>query len=42
MAPDADAVWANADLIVKVKEPIEPEWKRIRAGQILFTRSSSF
>ena len=35
--PDADAVWAEADLIVKVKEPIEPEWNRIRAGQTLFT-----
>ena len=37
IAPDADAVWAKADLIVKVKEPIEPEWGRIRAGQTLFT-----
>ncbi|SMF97538.1 alanine dehydrogenase [Methylomagnum ishizawai] len=35
--PDADSVWAGADLIVKVKEPIEPEWKRIRSGQTLFT-----
>ena len=33
----ADAVWASADLIVKVKEPIEPEWKRIRPGQVIFT-----
>jgi alanine dehydrogenase len=33
----ADAVWAAADLIVKVKEPIEPEWKRIRPGQAIFT-----
>ena len=37
IAADADAVWAAADLIVKVKEPIEPEWKRIRPGQIIFT-----
>ena len=37
IAPDADAVWANADLIVKVKEPIEPEWRRINAGQTVFT-----
>ena len=37
IAQDADAVWASADLIVKVKEPIEPEWKRIRPGQIIFT-----
>jgi len=34
---DADVVWAAADLIVKVKEPIEPEWKRIRSGQVIFT-----
>jgi alanine dehydrogenase len=37
IAQDADAVWAAADLIVKVKEPIEPEWKRIRRGQAIFT-----
>jgi alanine dehydrogenase len=34
--PDADAVWAEAELIVKVKEPIEPEWQRIRPGQAIF------
>ena len=34
---DADAVWAESELIVKVKEPIEQEWKRIRSGQTLFT-----
>jgi alanine dehydrogenase len=34
---DADAVWAAAELIVKVKEPIEPEWPRIRSGQCIFT-----
>jgi len=32
-----DRVWANADLILKVKEPIEVEYKRMRRGQILFT-----
>lgn len=37
IAQDADVVWAAADLIVKVKEPIEPEWKRIRPGQVVFT-----
>ncbi|MGA7749482.1 MAG: alanine dehydrogenase, partial [Gallionella sp.] len=37
IAQDADAVWAAADFIVKVKEPIEPEWKRIRPGQMIFT-----
>jgi alanine dehydrogenase len=34
---DADAVWREAEMILKVKEPIEPEWPRIRRGQVLFT-----
>lgn len=34
---DAAAVWAEADLIVKVKEPIDSEWRHIRPGQIIFT-----
>ncbi len=33
----ADDVWAKADMILKVKEPIAPEWKRIRRGQVVFT-----
>jgi alanine dehydrogenase len=37
IAPSADAVWAAADMIMKVKEPIAPEWKRMRAGQTIFT-----
>jgi alanine dehydrogenase len=37
IAKDADTVWATADMIVKVKEPIEPEWKRIKRGQVIFT-----
>jgi alanine dehydrogenase len=37
IAPDADAVWRDAEMILKVKEPIEPEWPRIRRGQVLFT-----
>ncbi|HLP97247.1 MAG TPA: alanine dehydrogenase [Sideroxyarcus sp.] len=36
IAKDAAAVWAAAELIVKVKEPIEPEWKLIRRGQVIF------
>jgi alanine dehydrogenase len=32
-----DDVWARADMIMKVKEPILEEYRRIRAGQILFT-----
>src|SRR5688572_23728861 len=33
----ADEVWARAEMIVKVKEPIAPEYPRMRAGQLLFT-----
>lgn len=33
----ADDVWEYADLILKVKEPIEEEYPRMRAGQVLFT-----
>jgi alanine dehydrogenase len=33
----ADEVWAKAEMIMKVKEPIEPEWPRMRDGQIIFT-----
>lgn len=37
IAGSVDEVWAKAEMILKVKEPIEPEWKRIRKGQVLFT-----
>jgi alanine dehydrogenase len=33
----ADDVWARAKLVMKVKEPIEAEWPKIREGQVLFT-----
>jgi alanine dehydrogenase len=33
----ADEVWERSDMIVKVKEPVGPEYKRMREGQILFT-----
>lgn len=33
----ADDVWAQAEMIVKVKEPIEVEYPRMREGQLLFT-----
>jgi len=32
-----DEVWADSDLLLKVKEPIEPEYGRLREGLILFT-----
>ncbi|MFM8884429.1 MAG: alanine dehydrogenase [Solirubrobacterales bacterium] len=35
--PDADAIFAEADLIVKVKEPQPEEVARLRPGQVLFT-----
>ena len=34
---DADAVFAAAEMIVKVKEPQPEEYERFRAGQVLFT-----
>ncbi len=37
IAPAATKVWAEAEMIVKVKEPIEPEYKLMRKGQVLFT-----
>jgi alanine dehydrogenase len=33
----AEEVWANAEMIIKVKEPIEPEWPHMRPGQVIFT-----
>ena len=33
----ADEVWVEADLLLKVKEPIEAEYTRMRKGQTLFT-----
>jgi alanine dehydrogenase len=37
MINSVDEVWAEADLLLKVKEPIEPEYTRLREGQTLFT-----
>jgi alanine dehydrogenase len=37
IASKASEVFANADMIVKVKEPQPAEWKMLRRGQILFT-----
>src|SRR5215831_17493300 len=34
---DVDRVWAEAELVLKVKEPLAPECARIRRGQVLFT-----
>lgn len=35
--PTADDIWASADMVMKVKEPIASEYSKIRKGQILFT-----
>ena len=35
--PDADAVYAEAEMIVKVKEPIEADLARLKDEQLLFT-----
>ncbi len=37
IAPDADTVWRDSEMIMKVKEPIAPEWPRMRRGQVVFT-----
>jgi len=37
MITSVDEVWEEAGLLLKVKEPIEPEYSRLREGQTLFT-----
>jgi len=36
VVPDADAVWERSDLLVKVKEPIEAEYRYLRPDLTLF------
>lgn len=36
IAPDADAVWGEAELVVKVKEPQPEEIARLRSDHVLF------
>ena len=33
----ADEIWERAEMILKVKEPIKPEWPKMRSGQVIFT-----
>ena len=33
----AEEVWAAAEMIMKVKEPIAVEWPRMRRGQVIYT-----
>jgi alanine dehydrogenase len=35
--PTADDVWAAGDLVLKVKEPVAEEYRRMRPDQVLFT-----
>jgi alanine dehydrogenase len=37
IATSAHEVFANSDMVVKVKEPQPSEWKLLREGQLLFT-----
>lgn len=37
IVPDAETVWSEAEMVVKVKEPVGPEYERLRKGQTLFT-----
>jgi alanine dehydrogenase len=37
IVPAAADIWKNADLIVKVKEPLPVEWPLMRPGQVVFT-----
>ncbi|HEV2017208.1 MAG TPA: alanine dehydrogenase [Gemmatimonadaceae bacterium] len=37
IGPDADTVWREAEMIMKVKEPIKLEWPRMKKGQVIFT-----
>src|SRR5213082_356469 len=37
LVPKGADVWAKAEMVVKVKEPIEPEWPCMRKGQVVFT-----
>ncbi|WP_378739102.1 alanine dehydrogenase [Nocardia brasiliensis] len=37
LVPGVDQVWREAELVLKVKEPIAEEYPRLRRGQVLFT-----
>jgi alanine dehydrogenase len=37
IAEDADSTWAQADMVCKVKEPVEEEYHRLREDLLLFT-----
>ncbi len=37
IVPDAETIFRDAEMVVKVKEPLASERKKLRAGQVLFT-----
>ena len=37
IVPGAEEVWERADMVMKVKEPVESEWPLMRKDQIVFT-----
>jgi alanine dehydrogenase len=37
IVPDADAAWGEAELLLKVKEPIAEEWRHLRSDLTVFT-----
>src|SRR5258707_6485265 len=37
MLETAEEVWQQAEMIMKVKEPIAVEWPRMRSGQLIYT-----
>ncbi|WP_091416922.1 alanine dehydrogenase [Friedmanniella luteola] len=37
IVPDHDQVWGDAEMIMKVKEPVPEEYPRMQPGQLLFT-----
>ena len=37
IAPDAATTWREADMVMKVKEPIAAEWPHLRPGLVVFT-----
>src|SRR5215213_4171539 len=37
LVASADEVWGDSEMVLKVKEPVEEEYHRMREGQVLFT-----
>ncbi|WP_406272806.1 alanine dehydrogenase [Nocardia sp. NBC_00881] len=37
LQPDIDKLWADAEMVLKVKEPVAEEYGRMHEGQVLFT-----